>query len=235
MRTRTGWGGALAILALLGIAGTNETAAQRTPPPGPPQGEVDALDAPPTPEEIREAMEQLMIVRMKKAIQLTPQQEEQVVPKMQQLLEARRKHAARRRDEMRRLHQLVRDESASDEAIGRALRELATLQKDSRHKEDELRAAINADLGPRQQARLLVFEARFRRLMQRRLQEAAGRRPGGPPGMYREGRRGPGPGGQGSPATPPPGGQPGKGTPGGPPPMTDDPDDPLGDELEDDF
>jgi len=233
MKTRTGWNGAPAILALLAIAGTGETAAQRTPPPGPPQGEVDALDAPPTPEEIREAMEQLMIVRMKKAIRLTPQQEERVVPKMQQLLAARRTHAARRRDEMGRLHQMVRDESTSDEAIGRALRDLATLQQDSRRKEDDLRAAINADLGPRQQARLLVFEARFRRLMQRRLQEAAGRRPGGPPGMYREGGRR-GPGAQGGPATPPPGGQPGRGAPGGPPPMTDDPDDAFDDELEDD-
>lgn len=224
MKRRTGWCGAPAIVALIWVAAAGEAAARRTPPPAqrtpPPasQGEADALDAPPTPEEIREAMEQLMIVRMKKAIQLSPEQEERVVPKMQQLLEARRRHAGRRREEMGRLHRLVRDESASDESIGRALRDLTTLQQDFRRREDDLRAAINADLGPRQQARLLVFEARFRRLMQRRLQEAAGRRPGGPPGMYREGRRGAGPG-----------------VPGGPPPVTDEPDDALGDDLEDEF
>jgi hypothetical protein len=232
MRTGTGWSGILAVLVLLGVAGTGEAAAQRTPPPEP-KGEADALDAPPTPEEIREAMEQLMIVRMKKAVQLTPEQEGRVVPKMQQLLEARRQHAARRREGMGRLHRLVRDEGASDAAIGRALREVATLQQESRRREDDLRAAINSDLGPRQQARLMVFEARFRRLMQRRLQEAAGRRPGGPPEWGGMGRRGPG-----GPFPPgaPSGGQPWRGRPGGPPePPVDDPDDPFGDDLEDDI
>lgn len=233
MRHGIGSTGMLAILVTIGIASPGDLMARPTPPP---RGEMDALDAPPTPEEIREAMEQLMIVRMKKTVQLTPQQEERVVPKVQQLLEARRQHASRRREEMGRLIRLVRDDAASEESIGRALKDLATLQQESRRREDDLRAAINADLAPRQQARLMVFEARFRRLMQRRLQEAAGRRPGGPPEMGGAGRRMPGPGGgPGGPPATPPGGQAGRRGPGGPPPLEEDPEEPIGDELEDDL
>ena len=199
---RTAPRGAAAILAaLLGIGGT----ALAIPPEGgrparrpPPRQEMGPGSSPDT-EEMREAMEQVMIVRMKSALQLTPRQEEKVVPQVQNLLEARREFAAKRRAAMSHLRALLLDETADDQAIETALKEAQSIEGRFRDREQGLKEAINSGLTPRQQARLLFFEEQFRRMMQRRLQEAAG--PGGRP-------RAPAPPGR-PPEGPPPPAEPG--------------------------
>lgn len=160
-------------------------------------------ESPPTPEEIREAMEALLIVRLKRVLSLSAGQEERVVPRVRELLEARREHAARRRAAARGLRALAGDETSDEAEIERRLREIRALERAYREQDERLRAAIGADLTPRQQARWLFFEERFRRLMQRRLREAmAGSRPSAPPGHVGSppDRRGPQPPGRpGSP------------------------------------
>ncbi|MFQ5876505.1 MAG: hypothetical protein ACE5JH_02260 [Acidobacteriota bacterium] len=187
---------AAGVLGVLLVASGGLRAA---PVQGPPRGDrprpaAPGGEPPVTPEEVREAMEYLMIARMKRVLQLTPRQEEQVIPQMQQLLDARRRFAEQRRARLRSLRALLRDPSAGDAAIERLLAEIREGESAYRRREMELRGGIAAELGPRQQARLLFFERRFHGAMQRRLREAfrrgigprphplGGPGPGRPPG-----------------------------------------------------
>src|SRR2546422_671672 len=96
------------LAALLPIGGLALAGPPGAGGPGPGQG--DAVGGPPNPAEMREAMEHLMIVRMKRVLRLTPRQEGKVVPRMQSLLDARREYAARRRPLLSHLRALAMDE-----------------------------------------------------------------------------------------------------------------------------
>ncbi len=185
----------LAGVLALAAGGAPPAVAQDAPARGRPGGPAGkGPGGPPTADEMREVMEQLMIVRMKKALQLTPRQEGLVIPRVQEMLDARRGFAARRRASVARLRALILDENADDKEIAAALKEVHAIEREFRQREGELRASIDGDLTPGQQARLLFFEDRFRRAMQQRLREGAG----GPPGARRragaEGGRPPGAG-----------------------------------------
>ena len=161
--------------ALLGLLAFAMVAAAQSPGGRPAAGpRAGPRQASARAEEVRQAMEQMVIARMKVALHLTSDQEAKVIPRVQELLEARRDHAARRRDAMARVRNLLLDETAGDQEIGRALRDLRALEDDFRGREEGLRDAIDRSLTPRQQARMVFFEARLRRVMQRRIQEALG-------------------------------------------------------------
>jgi hypothetical protein len=125
-------------------------------------------------------MERLMIERLRTALRLAPEQEGAVVPKVETLLASRREHAQRRRPALRRLRDLLRQEPPDQGRIRGTLEELRAAQEAFRGRETALREALFDDLSPWQQGRFLLFEQRFRRQMQRRLDEAAGRVPAGP-------------------------------------------------------
>ncbi len=149
-------------------------------------------EPPVTPEEVREAMQYLMIARLKKALQLTPEQEQTVIPQINGLMEARRGFAGQRHARMASLRVMVHDPAADEGEIGRTLGEIREIEQEYRGREEELRNRINAELTPRQQARLLFFERHFRGAMQKRLREAFGRGAGMRPnrGGARGGARG---------------------------------------------
>jgi hypothetical protein len=117
-------------------------------------------------------MEQMVIARMKVALHLTEDQEATVIPRVQKLMQARRDHAARRRAAMAQLRALLVDETAGDREIEQALRAVRTIDDEFRGREEGLRDAIDHELTSRQQARMVFFEARLRRVMQRRVQDA---------------------------------------------------------------
>ncbi len=181
-------GAVLVVLSLLGgtlLAAVPEVRRGGAPPP------ARSLEPGPTPGEMRGAIEQLMLDRLKEVLRLTPRQEGRVIPKVQSLLEARRDHVAQRRVARARLRALLVDDTASDDAILEALEGARRIEQEFRLKEERLRETIGSDLTPRQQGRFIFFKERFRRVMQRRLQEAAergaprrsgapGRRPAGP-------------------------------------------------------
>jgi hypothetical protein len=133
--------------------------------------------------EVREAMEQMVIARMKVALHLTEVQEATVIPRVQQLMQARGDHAAKRRAAMARLRALLLDETAGDREIEQGLRAVRGMDNDFHSKEEGLRDSIDRELTSRQRARMVFFEARLRRVMQRRLQDAmeSARRPAAPP------------------------------------------------------
>ncbi|PYT16123.1 MAG: hypothetical protein DMF51_05445 [Acidobacteria bacterium] len=129
------------------------------------------------PEEVRRAVQEVVIARMREALHLTEEQEAKVVPRFTELMQTRTDHAMKRRAAMARLRLLLLDGTAGDQEIARALREVRAIDEDYLHREGELRGAIDGSLTPRQQGRLVFFEGRIRRVVQRRMQEAMGAGP----------------------------------------------------------
>ena len=79
----------------------------------PPRGKPPGASPPGAPAgEVREAMEQMVIARMKVALHLTEAQEATVIPRVRRLMQARRDHAAKRRAAMARLRALLLDRAA---------------------------------------------------------------------------------------------------------------------------
>ena len=115
-------GALLGLMVFVTVALAQSSAGRRA---GPRQASARA-------EEVRQAMEQMVIARMRVALHLTQDQEATVVPRVQELLVARRDHAAKRRDSMARLRSLLLDGTAGDQEIGRALRDLRALEDDLR-------------------------------------------------------------------------------------------------------
>lgn len=181
-RTRIGSAACLVLLALVSVGAAG--------PEGRPPGSRRAPGGPERSEETRQAMEQMVIARMSEALHLTQAQESVTLPRFEELMQARREHAAARRASLARLRALLVDETGSDQEIDKALREVRTGEEDFRRRDGQLRSALDEGLSGRQQARLVFFEERLHRVMQRRLREAAGR---GPEGRPERGRR-PGPG-----------------------------------------
>jgi hypothetical protein len=179
-----------ALLTFLGaFAGLAETArAAAGPPPGgqAPAGRPGRGPGscdPRADEEMREAIEQVMLVRLKKVLAMTPEQEQRVMPRVEKLQEARRGFHDQRRAAVSHLRALMLDETARPDDLDKALKEVRSLEASFRHKEESMRAEIDQELDSRQRARLYFFEDHFRRQMQRRLHDSLLAGPGGaPPG-----------------------------------------------------
>jgi len=193
----------LAAMLLAGGAGGAAAQGSGGPPPrsGGGRGGPGAGPGPGRPQvddEMRAALEQVMRVRLKRALQMTPGQEERVMPQVDKLQEARHDFVTRRRAAVSHLRAVMIDETSRPADIEKALREVRGIESSFRGREESLRADLNAELDPRQQARLYFFEERFRRDMQRRLMEGGG--PGAGPGAA----GGPGAARGRGPAGPPP-------------------------------
>jgi hypothetical protein len=129
-------------------------------------------------EEMRAALEQVMLVRLKRTLELTPDQEGRVMPRIEGLLAARRQFAPRRREAVAHLKAVMTDPGASDAEIQKALKGVHEMDDAFRQQEQGLKRDVDRELSPRQQARLYFFEEHFRHAMQRRMMEAMQR--GGP-------------------------------------------------------
>ena len=129
------------------------------------------------PEEVRRAVQEVVIARMREALHPTEEQEARVVPRFTELMQTRTDHAMKRRAAMARLRSLLLDGTAGDQEIATAIKDVRAIDEDYLHREGELRGDIDASLTPRQQGRLVFFEGRIRRVVQRRMQEAMGKEP----------------------------------------------------------
>lgn len=166
-RVRIGNAFCLVLLGMISVAMAG--------PEGRPPGSRRPAGRPERSEESRRAMEQMVVARLSEALHLTEAQESVTIPRFEELMQARREHAAARREALGRLRSLLADETASDQEIDRALREVRAGEEDFRRREGQLRSALDDGLTGRQQSRLVFFEERLHRVMQRRLREAAGR------------------------------------------------------------
>jgi hypothetical protein len=138
------------------------------PSPGENGGEVD--------QELRQTIQDLMVVRLERTLQLTDAQKEKVVPLVKELTEMRRDHARQRVEAIRSLYVLSQDSGADDQRLKSFDEQEEQFRKSERSKMEEIRSHLQ----PRQQAQLLGFEERFRNEMRTRLEEVRQRRgPGG--------------------------------------------------------
>ena len=140
---------------------------------GPPQRDRD-VD-----RQLAATMEQLMVLRLAKHLELTEEQEKKVVPYIKELTTARREHAVQRREAIRALTAMSRDPGTDDRMIRERLEAFQKEEQRFRTQEGRTLDTIRSQLGIRQQARLLAFEERFREEMRRRFEDARRRR-GGP-------------------------------------------------------
>jgi len=123
-------------------------------------------------EDVQETIQVLMIVSMKRALELTPEQEMKVVPRVREMLGERERFAQGRRDALRRLQIKVLEESAADGEFREAVGHLEQIEEAHHALEGRLREEIDRSLSPRQQAQLRLFVPRFRRQMQLRIEQA---------------------------------------------------------------
>lgn len=132
-------------------------------------------------EDMKEAVQLLMISSMKKALALTRNQEEEVIPKVQQVFAERERYARDRRDALRQIQTKLAAESVSDKEVQSVVRRLDDLERSHQEQEVQLRSEIDRLLNTRQQAQIRVFVPRFRREMQRRIEDARKLVPTPPP------------------------------------------------------
>ena len=135
---------------------------------------VDDPDA-----DLEETIQIYMIARMKRFLSLSREQEERVVPFMQDLGDSRRRFTRDRRLTMMMLRPLAEDPASSEEEIGRLLLRLDESEREFRARETKSLQQIRAVLAPRQQARFMIFQERFRSEMQQRVRDIRGGGPGG--------------------------------------------------------
>jgi len=164
-------------------------AQDRRPGPGPggPMG-AGPRDEGPDADDLDETVQIYMLARMKKSLSLTRDQEEKIVPLIQDLSDVRRRHFRERRLDMMRLRPLVEDSSSSEEEIGRILAHMDEGEKAFRSAEARSLDQVKTVLHPRQQAQFIFFQERFRNEMQERFRRFRG---GGPDGAPRGGGRPP--------------------------------------------
>jgi hypothetical protein len=136
------------------------------PPPRPPSGEVR------DPEDVRETIQVLMIVSMKKALELTQEQALQVIPRVQEVFDERGRFAQARREALRTMQSKLSAESVPERDVREAVSRLDRLETEHRNLEQRLREEIDRTLNPRQQAQLRLFVPRFRRQMMMHIEEA---------------------------------------------------------------
>jgi Spy/CpxP family protein refolding chaperone len=153
----------LAPILAMALATLSSAAPSPAPRPLPPAAEGD---------DVRDALRVLMIVSMKRALDLTPQQEMEVVPKVQRIFTERERFTRERQDAMRRVQLRLQAASVPDQEYRDAVLRLDQLEDQHRELELRLRGQIDRSLSARQQAELRLFVPRFRRQMQLQIDQA---------------------------------------------------------------
>ena len=144
----------------------------------PPPQEEPRPGQPPFDEELAETIQDLMLRRLETQLELSDEQKETVLPLVRELTELRRTHNQSRREGLRTVGVMAQDAAVDEESLSRRLDAFYQEQEAFRDQEMGLAKKIRSHLDPRQQARLLQFEERFRNEMRRRFEDA--RRRGGP-------------------------------------------------------
>jgi len=121
---------------------------------------------------VGETIQVLMILSMKKALELTREQEMEVIPKIQRIFEEKERFTRQHRDALRRVEVKLTEESVPEQEFRDVVLRLDQLEKQHRELEARLRSEIDRSLSTRQQAGLRLFVPQFRRQMEIQIDEA---------------------------------------------------------------
>lgn len=152
----------VAAALLVGIAGTGLVLAQNRPDRRRPRSPEEA-------REIRETMLALMSLKMKQNLELTEDQERDIMPLLEELQNLRVEARSEMMKNMGELRRLVDDPGSSDRDIREALDRIRDGRRTMEDRQRNVRQEIDRHLSIRQQAKMLFFEARFRHDMERRI------------------------------------------------------------------
>lgn len=162
----------LTLLLILGAAGASPALAAARPAP-PPAGL--------TPEELgdlRETVHLLMLSRLKRALDLSEEQERQLVPLLDELDQSRQEYRRGSRRALHELRRLLEADLPAERELLEAVRRARDLRRHFEQERQRIEQEISALLTPEQQARLLVFLQDFRRELRERLERVRRARPG---------------------------------------------------------
>ena len=138
------------------------------------------------PDELRREMQNLFQNRLRAQLALSDEQTEAILPRLQEIEDAKR---AARRDRMEVVRQLRRglDQGATDDELQGLLDRLTGLERREKEREWTLMEEVDDALSTRQSVQLRFFTERFRRMMAEKIREL---RKDGYPGRPMGGRRG---------------------------------------------
>jgi len=123
-------------------------------------------------DDLGETIQVLMIVSMKRALELTREQEMEVIPKIQRILQERERFARRQQEALRRMEVKLMEESVPEQEFRNVVQHLDRIEREHRDQELRLRSEVDRSLNARQQAELRLFVPQFRRQMQSQIDEA---------------------------------------------------------------
>lgn len=131
-------------------------------------------------DDLRETITILMMVRMKNELNLTKEQHEQILPRIEEFEKARAAAFQSRRDLDIRLKGLFMQSTPQDSEFLDIVDKLNALDEADHRREQAYSLEIRKLLNPRQQAQFLLFRQRFRGWLEERMREMREMRPQGP-------------------------------------------------------
>ncbi|MCZ6779438.1 MAG: hypothetical protein O7F16_10800 [Acidobacteria bacterium] len=160
-------------VAVLGVLGAGTPMAMAAPGPRPSKPNSEAA------EELRETFQLVMLSRLKRELQMSPEQEATVLPLLDEMEQSRQEMRYHRHRDMYDLRRLLHAD-ADDDQIEARLREARAARRTFENRRQQIEEEVAAHLSPHQQAQLLVFMQEFSRRLRHQLGEI--RRQGSPPG-----------------------------------------------------
>jgi predicted nucleic acid-binding Zn-ribbon protein len=146
------------LIALLILASATITSAQPPPPMGPEGG--------PMREKVRERIHTMKIWKLTEEVGLTSEQSEKFFPVYNKFQNALEDIESKRADLVDRLEQLTNASGSSDKEISDAMAALNDIPKQMLAERDKFQKDISDILPLQQQAKLAVFEERFKQRLQ---------------------------------------------------------------------
>lgn len=119
--------------------------------------------------DLRETIKVYMFYKMKAALELSDEQEEEIIPKVEEMEMQKHQNMQERKDFLENLAEMLNDEKTSDEAIIKELGQFRKMEEQNRKSEEEILSQINEILNPRQRAQFLIFMVDFRRELQQKI------------------------------------------------------------------
>jgi hypothetical protein len=169
------------ICTLLLLTSVGVAAAQEEPPPGDePGGPPDA--------ELRRAMQEYFHNQLRMELALSDEQIAEIAPKLERIEQARVEARRERVATVRQLQRGLREGGADDE-LQSLLDRLDRIEVDQREAERVVMKEIDEQLTVRQRVKFRFFIQRFRRELQRRVEQLRRQRFGDGEGQFRPPRR----------------------------------------------
>ncbi len=120
-------------------------------------------------KELRETIKVYMYFKMKSALDLTDEQEAEIIPKVEEMEMEKHRFMGEKRNFLKELEEVIQDEKTSDQFISNELALFREMEKSHRESQKNTLMEIESLLSPRQQAKFLLFMADFRNDIKRKI------------------------------------------------------------------